>query len=219
MCHRCALCLFVCVHSGAGRVVAARRRRDCAVLRSALRVPLSLCVCAVTAPLAQRSLHTTAAPAHTHSAGQREHRDATNWLHAQWGWTTRQTATARRIGMAHDPHTALHCTALHTRTHTHTHTTHLLHLSCMFLPLIATQHSTTQTHCIVVRIMNAVHADSNWRQRLRAEQASAGQWREQWGFLEVRTMNNHTSRYSVRQVSTRSSLLLTALPLVSVSHL
>ena len=81
--------------------------------------------------------------------------------------------------------------ALHTRT-----VTHLLDLACMSAsataePRSTAQHRTALHRSSIVRIMNAVHADSNWRQRLRAEQASAGQWREQWGFLEVRTINNN----------------------------
>lgn len=31
---------------------------------------------------------------------------------------------------------------------------------------------------------NVVHEDENWRQRLRAEQSAATQWRDSWGFLE-----------------------------------
>lgn len=32
--------------------------------------------------------------------------------------------------------------------------------------------------------LNSVHADTNWRQRLQQEAASAAAWRDQWGFLE-----------------------------------
>jgi hypothetical protein len=41
--------------------------------------------------------------------------------------------------------------------------------------------------------MNRVHEQENWRQRLQAEHASAGQWRDQWGFLEVRQTTTHTA--------------------------
>lgn len=40
---------------------------------------------------------------------------------------------------------------------------------------------------------NTVHEDENWRQRLRAEQAAAGQWRDSWGFLEVNTQTQNTT--------------------------
>ena len=32
--------------------------------------------------------------------------------------------------------------------------------------------------------LNSVHTDTNWRQRLAQEAASASAWRDQWGFLE-----------------------------------
>ena len=78
------------------------------------------------------------------------------------------------------------------------------------------------------RSSNIVHEDENWRQRLRSEAQAAGQWNDNWGFLEHakppgavyvdRSIPNHQLSRNIAEQGVLYPFLLKTYRDKSVSH-